>query len=771
MASGPNVHGSLEKLLSDQQTRITLLERRVAIAGSGGGSAYDAEPGMVMPFSGTVVPDGWLLADGSTVSRTTYSKLFDVIGTTYGPGDGSSTFHLPNYKGRVLVGQDAAQAEFDVLGEVGGAKTVTLTINEMPSHSHQWNAAGTNNPGGVPANWDDIVGANVAALGIGPANPEDVSNSIKPRGGGAAHNNLQPYAVAQYIISTGDGVGGGTARASTGEGGATPAGVITPFAGATSVVPAGYLLCDGAAVSRSAFAALFAAIGTAWGAGDGSTTFNLPNLKGKTTFGLDATQPEFDVLGETGGAKNHRHDFRIAMLDKNWGPAGVAGALGNSSTTVKAGAFRYSTGEYTGGGDADTGTGTAQINTSVQNGTNTQQTVGRYTSTGDTELASGGATGGLPPYAVANYIISTGAGSSSGVPTVLPVGLWQEFTLDLAGALNQPVNGGAVVWSGPVSGNLGATLDATKAVIRLPEAGTYRIITHIGHYATNGINVSGTIYVGGVAIDRSNIYGTANTANVFNSDVEITITVNGPTTFTQGVSAASVYRWSWLRVEKVEPFYPKSTVLAVTQGSTALRDATYGVPTTDAERASLANRAISWFNTDRGWFESYYALSTIAGVNTGRKTTVSGWFPISGTMPMCQMIKTVPQSVPNGGWAKMNFDYVFVNPFAMWNSGTPTRITLPITGTYEIAGGGGVAGSGSGRVGHQVTVSDTVISGMLSGGASDDTGSTSTIIWTFNAGQYVELAIFQEGGTRNSATSAYARPNLSVKYLGPPLVA
>src|SRR5690606_11752046 len=74
--------------------------------------------------------------DGSAVSRTDYADLFEVIGTSYGVGDGSTTFNLPNLQGRVPVGLDTGQTEFNALGKTGGAKTHTLTIDQMPSHSH-----------------------------------------------------------------------------------------------------------------------------------------------------------------------------------------------------------------------------------------------------------------------------------------------------------------------------------------------------------------------------------------------------------------------------------------------------------------------------------------------------------------------------------------------------------------------------------------------------------------------------------------------------------
>jgi microcystin-dependent protein len=82
-----------------------------------------------------------------------------------------------------------------------------------------------------------------------------------------------------------------------------PPGMVSQFVGAT--VPAGWLLCDGAVVSRTTYANLFAVCGVVYGAGDGSTTFNLPNLAGLVPTGVDAAQTEFNVLGKTGGAMTH----------------------------------------------------------------------------------------------------------------------------------------------------------------------------------------------------------------------------------------------------------------------------------------------------------------------------------------------------------------------------------------------------------------------------------------------------------------------------------
>ena len=97
--------------------------------------------GIVMSFAGSVAPVGWLLCDGSSVSRTDYADLFTVIGTTYGSGDGETTFNLPNLSGRVAIGVSNSHA----LGTTGGEETVTLSETELPEHSHVVPAHGHGN--------------------------------------------------------------------------------------------------------------------------------------------------------------------------------------------------------------------------------------------------------------------------------------------------------------------------------------------------------------------------------------------------------------------------------------------------------------------------------------------------------------------------------------------------------------------------------------------------------------------------------------------------
>lgn len=96
--------------------------------------------GGLVAWSAASAPTGWLICDGSAVSRTTYADLYAVVGDTYGAGDGSTTFNLPNIKGRVVVGLDSADTAFDALAETGGSATHTLNTAEMPSHNHTQDA-------------------------------------------------------------------------------------------------------------------------------------------------------------------------------------------------------------------------------------------------------------------------------------------------------------------------------------------------------------------------------------------------------------------------------------------------------------------------------------------------------------------------------------------------------------------------------------------------------------------------------------------------------
>lgn len=147
--------------------------------------------GGIIAFGGASAPAGFLLCDGTAVSRTTYAALFAVLSTTYGVGDGSTTFNLPNAKGRMIVGLDSAQTEFDTLAETGGAKTVTLTGAELPAHTHTLS-------GRVPTSGsgESHIQRTVANVGTDAA----ATTITGSTGSGSAFSILNPYLVVNYII-------------------------------------------------------------------------------------------------------------------------------------------------------------------------------------------------------------------------------------------------------------------------------------------------------------------------------------------------------------------------------------------------------------------------------------------------------------------------------------------------------------------------------------------------------------------------------------------
>lgn len=147
--------------------------------------------GTVLAFAGTTAPSGWLMCDGSAVSRTTYRNLFALVETTYGVGDGSTTFGLPDLRGKVIAGFWSGSANFGNFGATVGNENHTLTVSEIPSHDH---------PGTYSSLVWNLNGANGTNSNTAGGLAANTTPGIVPQGGGQAHNNIQPSTIMSYLI-------------------------------------------------------------------------------------------------------------------------------------------------------------------------------------------------------------------------------------------------------------------------------------------------------------------------------------------------------------------------------------------------------------------------------------------------------------------------------------------------------------------------------------------------------------------------------------------
>jgi microcystin-dependent protein len=176
--------------------RVWILQQGPVFFVAGKLAGASASPvGVLQPYAGATAPVGWLLCDGSAVSRTTYAALFGVCGTTYGAGNGSTTFNLPNLTDKVPVGTGA-----NARGATGGASTVSLSVAQMPGHSH--NASGAHTHTVVTTGTATVqsgTGATVASNSSG--NTGGTGTHLHDTvGSGSAHENMPPFQSFPYII-------------------------------------------------------------------------------------------------------------------------------------------------------------------------------------------------------------------------------------------------------------------------------------------------------------------------------------------------------------------------------------------------------------------------------------------------------------------------------------------------------------------------------------------------------------------------------------------
>lgn len=153
--------------------------------------------GMLMAFAAATLPTGWLVCNGAAVDRTIYAALFTVIGTTWGAGDGSSTFNLPDLRNRFLVG--AGNFAFSTLG---GATNFSLSVSQLPSHTHTITDPGHNHTDFAASSTNTTGSATGAVTTGGTTGTNTTGITINNTGNGDPVNFVPPYASIIFGIKT-----------------------------------------------------------------------------------------------------------------------------------------------------------------------------------------------------------------------------------------------------------------------------------------------------------------------------------------------------------------------------------------------------------------------------------------------------------------------------------------------------------------------------------------------------------------------------------------
>lgn len=154
--------------------------------------------GEIRIFAGNFAPAGWMFCEGQLLPISENETLFNLIGTTYG-GDGQSTFALPDLRGRLPL----HQGNGFILAETGGAEEITLTVQQIPAHSHPFLCSGNNASTTQPTSNVGGVETIIGVLAYGTDVPRVTLNpqSISTVGGSQPHTNFQPYLCVDFIIS------------------------------------------------------------------------------------------------------------------------------------------------------------------------------------------------------------------------------------------------------------------------------------------------------------------------------------------------------------------------------------------------------------------------------------------------------------------------------------------------------------------------------------------------------------------------------------------
>ena len=152
--------------------------------------------GEIRMFGGNFAPAGWMFCEGQLLPISENETLFNLIGTTYG-GDGQSTFALPDLRGRLPL----HWGNGFILAETGGAEEITLTVNQIPVHTHTMLAS--KDPASTANVQDNVLANPASATPYSINNPNILLNaqSITPVGGSQPHTNFQPYLCVDFIIS------------------------------------------------------------------------------------------------------------------------------------------------------------------------------------------------------------------------------------------------------------------------------------------------------------------------------------------------------------------------------------------------------------------------------------------------------------------------------------------------------------------------------------------------------------------------------------------